>query len=328
VVSEVLRGFMSEPLEIALVAAVLVAIIGLSLGVHICTNARRMRARLERSKRQYAARMRRLSLGPAEMELLETLNGFLLEGHTRKHLLLTSASVFDFCASRALKTTEIEEGALAALRLKLGFKPTDGERRIRSTTLLPGGIYLLVVQRETKKFYTKIVGSDPDGLLLHIEDRAIVAPGVGTDVRCYFKSKSGTFHFDSRVLVLENARTIRLAHSEMVQRMQRRKYYRTATDLDGLIRLAGSEEEPAPTRIVDLSGGGAALTNPERRYRNSEDVQITFHTSKGGEYSIVGEVRRVSEDGDLLHVVFGPLAESTRDSLISFVLSQRNGELQ
>ena len=105
--------------------------------------------------------------------------------------------------------------------------------------------------------------------------------------------------------------------------------------LEALIRLAGSEESLTPARIVDLSGGGATLINPERRFRKGEDVQIIFETSGsiassdsiGTEYSIVTEIVRLSKDGDIMHLSFGPLNESTRDRIISFVLNQRKKKM-
>jgi hypothetical protein len=111
--------------------------------------------------------------------------------------------------------------------------------------------------------------------------------------------------------------------------------------LEALIRLAGSEESLTPARIVDLSGGGATLINPERRFRKGEDVQIIFETSGstassgsiassdsiGTEYLIVTEIVRLSKDGDIMHLSFGPLNESTRDRIISFVLNQRKKKM-
>jgi hypothetical protein len=124
--------------------------------------------------------------------------------------------------------------------------------------------------------------------------------------------------------------------------------------LEALIRLAGSEESLTPARIVDLSGEGATLINPERRFRKGEDVQIIFETSGstassgsiassdsigakpgsiassdsiGTEYLIVTEIVRLSKDGDIMHLSFGPLNESTRDRIISFVLNQRKKKM-
>jgi len=327
VLEQVLRGFTSDPLDLALVVTALFILVASGVGLQVYASRRRIRSRLEQSKKQYLSGIKQLSLDPSEQAILERMSLYLPNGESRRHLLLSSASLFDFCATKARKATDIDDGAMAALRLKLGFKPVGGEKPIRSTALLPRDIYLLVVQRETKKFYGKIADSTPQGLLLRIEDRSVIAPGAGTPVQCYFKSNSGTFSFSTRVSALADAHAIRIEHSETIRRSQRRKYYRAAMDLEARIRLAGSDEQPTPTRIVDLSGGGATAANPELRFRKGDDVQVVFRTDAGGEHSIVGEVVRLSDDAALIHVLFGPLADSPRDRLISFVLNQRNEKL-
>ena len=45
------------------------------------------------------------------------------------------------------------------------------------------------------------------------------------------------------------------------------------------------------------------------------------------EYKLVAEVRRLSHGGRLIHAVFGPMGDATRDRLISFVLSQRRRKI-
>ncbi|HUV06631.1 MAG TPA: PilZ domain-containing protein, partial [Spirochaetia bacterium] len=235
---------------------------------------------------------------------------------------MTRQTVFNMCATRLMKQEDGLEPRVSALRVKLGFTMTSSEKQVNTTTILPLNIHLLVVQRETKKFYTRIVGSDATGMVLRIVDESIIAPGIGTDLVCYFKMKSGTFHFQSKVTVLDGQR-IKISHSENVERSQQRKYYRIKTHLPCFVRLAGSEEKPAPTRFDDLSGGGASIKNPDPKYRKGDDVEIQFQTSEDTRYRIVSEIVRVSDEGDVLHLEFGPMNESGRDRLISFILNQR-----
>jgi c-di-GMP-binding flagellar brake protein YcgR len=325
--NKVILGFISNPLEIILVIVGLLILLLIVLFVYVYGNRKRLKRKVTQSHRKFETALKKLSLTPSESDLLQKLYQCLPDWETKKHLLLASQSLFNLCASRLMCDQEVEEATLSSLRIKLGFRRQSAEKQIRSTVLLPTQIYLLIVQRETKKFYGKILISNTEGLVIEISDRHIIAPGVGTNLTCYFKTKSGTFHFKTNVLSL-NGHTFRIAHSEKIERSQRRRYYRVKLFLEALIRLAGSEESLTPTPIVDLSGGGATLINPDRRFREGDDVQIVFETAEiGTKYSIVGEIIRLSKDGGVIHLSFGPLNESTRDRLISFVLNQRKKKM-
>ncbi len=343
---DVILGFMGNPVEIILVVAGLLTLLILVLAVYIYGNRKRLRRKMTRSREMYDSRTRELALTPEENDLLQRMYSYLPNPQTKKHLLLSNQSLFNLCSSRLMKDQEVEDATIASLWVMLGFKRRSIEKQINSTVLLPTQIFLLIVQRETKKFYGRIISSDADGLVIRINESSVITPGIGSSLVCYFKTRSGTFHFSTTVLRL-NGRTFRIAHSESIEHSQKRKYYRAKISMEALIRLAGSEESLTPTRIVDISGGGATLINPERRFRIAEDVQIVFktqgRTASGGrtassgstassdrtgtEYSIVAEIARLSKDDDIMHLTFGPLNESTRDRIISFVLNQRKKKM-
>ena len=331
---------MSNPVEIILVVAGLLALLILVLAVYIYGNRKRLRRKMTQSREMYESRTRELALTPEENDLLQRIYSYLPNPQTKKHLLLSNQSLFNLCSSRLMKDQEVEETTIASLRIRLGFKRRSIEKQITSTVLLPTQIYLLIVQRETKKFYGRIISSDADGLVIRINESKVIAPEVKSNLVCYFRTRSGTFHFNTTVLSL-NGRTFRIAHSESIERSQRRKYYRSKISMEAFIRLAGSEESMTPTRIVDIGGGGATVINPERRFRRAEHVQIVFETPgktvsssstassgrTGTEYSIVAEIVHLSKDDDIMHLTFGPLNESTRDRIISFVLNQRKKKM-
>ncbi len=340
---DVILGFMSNPLEIILVVAGLLTLLIVVLGIYIYGNRKRLTSKMKQSRSIYESRIRELGLTKEERDLLQKMYPYLSDPEIKKHLLLSNQSLFNLCASRLMQDQDIDEGTLSSLRVRLGFKRRSIEKQIISTTLLPAHIFLLIVQRETKRFYGKLISSDREGLVIRINDRQIVAPGVGSRLTCYFKTKSGTFHFTAEVLSLQD-RDFKISHSERISRSQRRKYYRTKIPMAAFVRLAGSEEPMTPTRFMDISGGGAALINPQRRFRTGEDVQIDFETPAtpqsasvdrnsvvvtpgGTEYSIVAEIVRLSRDGDVMHLVFGPLNESTRDRIVSFVLNLRRKKM-
>lgn len=320
--SDIFQGFLFDPSLALTVLFGLLALVALILGVFLVQN-RRMRRALElQSARARERAMARLRPTPRDRAVLARLARLVNDPATRGHLVLTNQNTFNHYASRLVASGAASEAEVAALRVRLGFVRSSSEKAVTSTAILPPGLRLYVVQRETKKFYATVSQATPEGIVARIEDANVVAPGPGTELRCYFNVKNGTFHFETTVQGIDG-QTIRMAHSEKIGRTQRRKYYRARTNMAARVGVAGSTEPLAPAHLVDLSGGGASLENPELRFSEGDDVQIQFKAEDEAEYRLVGEVRRLSHSGRVLHVLFGPMSEMTRDRLIALVLRLR-----
>ena len=322
-IRDVSGGFSSSAFEMLLVVLGLLAFVLVILGIFLVQN-RKMRERLRlQSARGWQRAVARLRLSPAELALAGRLARLVGDPDTRRHLVLTNQATYNQCATRLLGAGGVTEQELAALRVRLGFSQASTEKRVTTTAILPVGLRLYVVQRETKKFYGTILENKEDGLMIRVDDTAVIAPGPGTELRCYFNVKNGTFHFGTSVKGLDG-QVLRIAHSETISRTQRRGYYRARTDLPAFVSVAGSAEQPTPSRLLDISGGGAAAENPGLRFNRGDDVQIIFRTEDDAEYKLIGEVRRLSRGGQVMHMVFGPLGDTTRDRLIAFALRQRD----
>jgi hypothetical protein len=320
--ADVYQGFLDDPTLVLLVLFGVFALVLAALAIFVVQN-RKMRQALElQSARARERALARLKPTAEEAELIDRLIHTVNDASTRGHLVLTNQNTFNHYATRLVAAGGTTDAQMAALRLKLGFARSNTERRVTTTAILPAGLRLFVVQRETKKFYAIVRATTVEGLVVHIEDSNVIAPGPGTELRCYFNVKNGTFHFNTSVQGL-NGQTMRLAHSEKISRDQRRKYYRARTAMQARVGVAGSAETPAPTQMIDISGGGASLENPGLRFNPGDDVLIQFKTPDDAEFKIVAEVRRLSHGGRVLHAVFGPMSDTTRDRLIAFVLSLR-----
>ncbi len=319
---DVYQGFLGDPSLVLLVLFGILALVVGALVVAVVQN-RRMRQALELQSSQAKERaLAKLKLSDEERALLDRLVRMVNDPPVRGHLVLTNPNTFNHCAARLIAARGAGEGELAALRVRLGIARGSTEKTVTSTAILPAGLRLLVSQRETKKFYAIVRESAPGGLIVSIEDADVIAPGPGTELRCFFNVKSGTFQFTTIVRGVDG-QTLRIAHSEKILRTQRRKYYRARTSLPARVGVAGSQEQPVVTRLVDLSGGGASLENSGMRFNSGDDVQIRFATFDGIEFQLVAEVRRLSHGGRVLHVLFGPMSDTARDRLIAFVLSLR-----
>ncbi|MBA7689092.1 hypothetical protein ES703_97587 [subsurface metagenome] len=82
------------------------------------------------------------------------------------------------------------------------------------------------------------------------------------------------------------------------------------------IKPAGSEERPLESILLDLGGGGASLKNPNRSFKPGMDLELSFHPEGESRMFIIAEVLRISKNGTILHLRFGPLKETTRDRII------------
>jgi hypothetical protein len=320
--SEILEGFVNDPSTVFFVLLGLLALVGGALAVYVVQN-RRMRRALElQSARARERAMARLRPAPRERAIIARLVRLVSDPSTRGHLVLTNQNTFNLCASRLVAARGATDEEIAALRVRLGFVRSASEKAVHSTAILPRGLRLFVVQRETKRFYATVSETGSEAIVAHIEDPNVVAPGPGTELRCYFNVRNGTFHFTTVVQSVDG-RVVRLAHSEKIERTQRRKYYRTHTSMPARVGVAGSSDALAATVMLDLSGGGASLENPALRFNEGDDVQIQFTTPDGAEYKLVAEVRRLSRGGRVMHLLFGPMSEGIRDRLVALVLSLR-----
>ncbi len=320
--ADIFRGFLDDPSTVLLGLLGLLALVAVTLVVFAVQN-RRMRRALElQSARAREKAIVRLRPTPRERTVIARLTRLVSDSATRGHLVLTNQNTFNHCASRLLASGAATDAEIAALRVRLGFAKSSSEKAVGSTAILPAGLRLFVVQRETKRFYATVSETTGEAILAHVEDSTVVAPGPGTELRCYFNVRNGTFHFDTVVQGIDG-QMMRLSHSQKIGRTQRRKYYRTRTNMPARIGVAGSPDALTPAVLLDLSGGGASLENPELRFNEGDDVQILFRTHDGVEYRLVAEVRRLSHGGRVLHVIFGPMNETIRDRLIALVLSLR-----
>lgn len=276
------------------------------------------RRRLAIASTRYEQLAARHGLSPAQRDLVERLARFLHDPQ-KKYLLLVSQTTFNYCAARLHAQDASLDGGLTELRLRLGFKIRGPEQVPASSAELPEGQAVeLVLGRPARRLRGTVAEQRPSSLQVSLaEDCPPLDPGQA--VRVFFQNRSGLFSFESRLQQQDPpSRTVALAHSENIRRIQRRRYYRRKVALPVAVRRAGVDAEARSSLILDISGEGAALRNPESRFAAGDDLQLDFQA--GSEpFSLVGEVLRLSRGGRVAHVRFAPMREAARDRLISAV---------
>ena len=317
------RGFERSPLEIVLVILSFLAFIAVLILIYRLQRRKVRRQQLNLAQRRYRQIAEKHSLTPAEEDLVRRMARFLKEPE-KKYLILINQPTFNYCAAKLRAKDRARADSLAELRSRLGFRLQGPEQVPASSVELREGQGLLMVsadpkvpvirhERGERKAQGRVQKQEPGSLTVQLIETG-TSFQRGETVRVYFQNRAGLFSFDSTILSVQN-QTIRLRHVEDIKRFQRRKYYRRRVSQPVGIRYPGSEEQPALSTFYDLGGNGASLKNPGRRYASADAVELTF-LAAGERFTLVAEVLRTSKNGDVLHVRFAPMRETTRDRII------------
>jgi c-di-GMP-binding flagellar brake protein YcgR len=309
------RGFERSPLEIVLVVLSFLLFIALLIVIYRIQRRKVRQEQRNIAQKRYSQIVEKRALAPSEEDLVQRMARFLKEPQ-KKYLILINQPTFSYCAAKLRAKDQATAASIAELRSKLGFKLQGPEQIPASSVELREGQGLLIVaagEGDRRRAQGRVQIQEPDSFAVQLIETGTSFHRAET-VRVYFQNRAGLFSFDSKILSVEK-QTIRLRHGEEIKRFQRRKYYRRRVSQPVGIRYPGSEEQPSLSTFYDLGGNGASLKNPGRRYSSGDAVELTF-LAAGERCTLVAEVLRTSKNGDVLHVRFAPMRETTRDRII------------
>ena len=95
----------------------------------------------------------------------------------------------------------------------------------------------------------------------------------------------------------------------------RREHLRKKVRLPVSVRQAEGTGQPVKSVLVDLSGGGASLRNPEARFKASDRLELTFAPDARA-LTVPARVLRTSRSGAVLHVRFDGLPPPSRQRIV------------
>jgi c-di-GMP-binding flagellar brake protein YcgR len=222
---------------------------------------------------------------------------------------------------KLLREEKIPSSILASLRLKLGFNILEKEQIPHSSAELPLETPVVVMQKGREQNPGRIVSVDSSSLAIELGD-AGRPPKSGLPVSIVFENPSGIYSFTTSVRVAGKG-VIKVAHSEAIERFQRRRFYRKKLLMPVYVKRVGTQEHYALTTIKDLGGGGASITNPDKRFVLDDKLSLTFFTLGRKRINLSATVVRLSENGETLHLSFGAMPESSRDRIIRFLLQKK-----
>jgi len=341
-VTDLLRGiseaFWPSATELAVFFILIGSLLFILLAFAVGQAVVRRRRRLLQARRAYRRAVAETDLTPVEGGFLDTLARMLPHGERDKPFLTENPAIFNRAVERLRERQEVPEALVASLRMKLGLNRPDEEKPVRSTTELPEGMEVEVVQWECRKVPGRVSACRPDSLTVQVEDDDLaVAPD--SPLLVTFRRRSGVYAFSSHVIDRDES-TIRLGHSERVWNVQKRQFYRKPIKRRVRIRRKDSMEAAAATTLSDLGGGGASFARPNDMPLKPGDrilLELELGDGRGAEtgqgrgesgaagrrVTVTAEVVRLSARRRMVHVRFDPMPQSLQDRIIGHVLNAK-----
>lgn len=316
---ELSEGFRTSPAEIVLVAAIVLLFILVPTVYGIRRSRQERRRKLRRASERYEELVEQKVLSPSEQGAVEVLSDYLQDPE-RKYLVLQNQALFNQTAALARDDEALSEGQISALRVRLGFAGEYVGAHPASSTELPPGSGVLLLEDQKHPVHGRVLEPSPSAFRVRLDEneRHFV---IGNPVEVVYQNSSGVFQFDSAVLN-RAGRELELEHSEHVESAQRREYYRRQIRLPVFVRSAEKEHRPVRSEFLDIGGGGASMVNPGQRYEQGETLELTFHPDSEKTLHIPANVVRSSKSGKVLHLSFENIRESSRDKIYRLLFRQ------
>lgn len=312
-------GFRNNPVNIAIGLIVIVLILLIVILLVSLRNKDHERKAEEQAEREYLSIIEEKELDAADEELIERLFHYSNNTRARKVDLLKSRNLFLNCERDLLaKEKNVNQRRLAALRVKLNFGTKESGKQLFSTTEIPPKTEVLIKPENLNSFQGVTGESTPDELELFRTDGDFL-PGTETRVKISFQRDDGVYTVNTQVLSMDlKKHRLGVEHTEHIDLVQNRKYFRQSVNLTVGVRTGGSSENYKKAQLHDISGGGCSVENPGLRYRMGNHVEVYL---KGNPpLRVLGEVVRFSEEKKIMHLSFDVLKPTVRDRLIGYVL--------
>ena len=306
----------AELIDFILIFALLLALTMLFLFLLVLSRSRRLQRQIrESSSELYYFLLPTLALDGNDHRLIKRLAEFLPPPQ-QKHRLLVNPQIFDECAGHLLAEQQEEQSAIENLRSKLGF-PKNAENILpASSREVPVDMPVIIVQKGKPKMRGKVISNAQTSLTVEIEGEPATTPEEGP-INVYFQNRAGFFSFGTRLAAREEW-ILRLDHSDRIKRYQRRRHSRRQLRLPVFIQPYQGTSAPLRSVLMDLSGGGASLQNPNDTFRIDQQVELSF-APEGEKFRVLGRVVRVSRGGQMIHVEFQALDGAEREWIIRSV---------
>ena len=309
------EGFNRSPLEIILWLTLLFLLIILPIFIFIIYSIGRRRREIKRARNRFYELQDKKGLSAEEKQQLKTMSQFFIRN--KKHLpqLITHGPTFTACARRMIDKSLISDQELASLRIKLGLGKNKPFGQLHSTAELVPGIVVKLSLPQAGQLKGKIQEVVKDGFFISTKAHAAIKQPIVLEIDI----QAGCFLVHSHILECEDG-LLKVAHSEHIERIQNRDYFRKNLRLPVHIKLPGIAEKSFSTSLLDLGGGGARIHNPDLPLHMGQEIILFLSLPDKERLLLQARITRVSESDSSICIQFNSIREATRDKIMRVVL--------
>jgi hypothetical protein len=314
-------GFQKSPLEAVISVVIIAVLLAAPIALFLVRQRKARVRRVRRTREVFESLLARKNLSARDREVLQLMSRHTPRGELDLPQLITKSASFSVAAKRVVEagipgSTGISQADIAALRIKLGLVQ-DGSRGIlHSTAELRPGTPLQLSMPLGRKLVGKVIEVQPEALHVQISE----AVKSGSEVELRVRRPTGLYSLKT-VVTASRGNRLELRHSENIERVQKRRYFRKVLRLPVHLTTEDPSLGVFRTRLIDLSAGGARMRNPGIIVKRGDAVNLRIIRDDSEPVSLKSRVTRVSPDKSLLSVSFESLKGSTRDQLMKLVFS-------
>ena len=205
---------------------------------------------------------------------------------------------------------------LRTLARHLGFDANRVGTGGLSTLKLGQGLEISVADNAMNSGAGELTTNHPSALKVRLRSgQTSFKPGKAVDVIA--KGRDGLYRFETTVQA-HDGRKLLLDHTSDLERVQRRKHRRRELRLPVAVRQGGNTRQ---TRTVDISIGGAAVKNPQRKLGPGQRVRCDFSFSEKQPITMSATVVRTSRNGSIAHLRFEQVQDAARHRLFRSIMA-------
>ncbi len=317
---EVSGGFQKSPPQY-IMFAVLLGLAMLALLLFIIFQIKNRRKTLKRSRERFQNIIIKKGLTPQEKMFIEKMTRYFPRDKKYLSDILTHAHTFNTCARHMSEKERIDDAEIAKMRIKLGFSGASGgssvsrSHQLHSTAEFVTGVYVRLNLLKGGMVKGRIEAIDEQGLTITTKAGA----QSGSSLMLEVDSRSG--YYMVRTQVIESGENwLKLAHSEHLERVQNRNYYRKPMHLPVVLKLPGHTGKIYHTYLLDLGGGGAKVKNPGIKAFVGLELILLMKIMPTEPLVLQTRIARISEKDSSLSLSFISIKEAVRDKIMRVVL--------
>jgi hypothetical protein len=309
------EGFKKSPFEYIMFLVLIAAIIFLPLFLFIVFQIKNRRKILKAARERFKNVILKKGLTPSEEEVLKKLADYFPRDKRFLPDLLTHAHTFNTCVKRMQEKEPIDDTLIVKIRIKLGLSAQAGPRQLHSTAEFVSGITVRLNLFKGGLVKGKIREIDEQGLTVITQARA--TPGQALLLE--LDTRSGYYLVHTQVME-SGENWLKLAHSEHIERVQNRVYYRKQLKLPVMLKDPEGAAKVFSTFLMDLSAGGAKVHNPGIKAAEGRELILIMRLNAQEDLVLPGRISRISDKDTSISLSFVGIKETVRDKIMRLVL--------